>query len=163
MLVLTFQIGTDRLALDIRRVREVVPRVQLDRPAGSPAWLAGMFVYRGRVVPVVDLHRLLGAGECPPHLSSRIILVPLSRPGNPSDAEILIGLLAAQVADIRDIQPAGPSAVLPGLNAPGQPDLGLTLVESGGILHLLDLDRLLPQPVQNLLQLGGKTSTHTAS
>src|SRR4051794_17056636 len=159
MLVLTFQIGNDRLALDTRRVREVVPRVQLDRPAGSPAWLAGMFVYRGRVVPVVDLHRLLGAGECPQHLSSRIILVPLSRP----DGEILIGLLAAQVADIRDIQPAGPSAVLPGLNAPGQPDLGLTLVESGGILHLLDLDRLLPQPVQNLLQLGGTTPAHAAS
>src|SRR5215207_737208 len=116
MLVLTFQVGNDRLALDIRRVREVVPRVQLDRSAGSPAWLAGMFVYRGRVVPVIDLHRLLGAGECPPHLSSRIILVPLGfcpvgTPTAPTAAELadehLVGLLAARVADIREVEAAG--------------------------------------------------------
>jgi chemotaxis-related protein WspB len=145
MLVLTFQIGDNRLALDIRRVREVVPRVRLDRVASAPPWLAGLFVYRGRPVPVLDLHRLLGAGDCPPHLSSRIVLVPLPRDGG----ESLIGLLAAQVADIRDVRPT--TQALPGLNAPGQPDLGLTLVEDGGILHLLDLERLLPDPVKQLL------------
>jgi chemotaxis-related protein WspB len=168
MLVLTFQIGNDRLALDIRRVREVVPRVQLERVAGSPAWLAGLFVYRGRVVPVLDLHRLLNAGECPPHLSSRIILVPLdvgqafqpdsshaqqkSQAGKPDlrGEEVLVGLLAAQVADIREVQPG--ARPMTGFNAPGQPDLGLTLVEEGGILHLLDLDRLLPEPVQRLVK-----------
>jgi chemotaxis-related protein WspB len=157
MLVLTFQIGNDRLALDIRRVREVVPRVQLDRPAGSPAWLAGMFVYRGRVVPVIDLHRLLGAGECPPHLSSRIILVPLGvcsiaprSAGTPQEEdEHLVGLLAAQVADVREVRPGGEA--LPSFHAPGRPDLGLTLVDEGGILHLLDLDSLLPEALQRMV------------
>src|SRR5262245_23385734 len=76
MLALIFHIGTARLALDVRRVKEVVPRVQLQVLAGSPPWLAGAFVYRGQVVPVLDLHQLVGAGDCPPHLSSRIILVP---------------------------------------------------------------------------------------
>ncbi|MBY0229745.1 MAG: chemotaxis protein CheW, partial [Gemmataceae bacterium] len=47
MLALTFQIGDNRLALDIRRVREVVPRVELRRAPSAPAWLAGEFVYRG--------------------------------------------------------------------------------------------------------------------
>src|SRR3954467_15131623 len=98
MLVLTFQIGDDRLALDIHRVREVVPRVALRKPAASPDWLAGQFVYRGTVVPVVDLHPLLHAGPPPPHLSSRIILVPVG--------DSLLGLLAAQVADLRDVQPS---------------------------------------------------------
>ena len=152
MLVLTFQIGSQRLAIDIHRVREVVPRVQLQRVAGSPAWLAGLFVYRGRVVPVLDMHRLLDAGECPPHLSSRIILVPMTSGAHAALAkedEPLLGLLAAQAADIREVQPR--SQPLPGLNAPGQPDLGLTLVDSTGILHLIDLDRLLPAPVQQML------------
>src|SRR5262249_32028680 len=44
------------------RVREVVPRVRLQPAARGPAWLAGALVYRGRVVPVVYLRRLLGAG-----------------------------------------------------------------------------------------------------
>src|SRR4051794_37545341 len=114
MLVLTFQVGNDRLAIDVRRVREVVPRVRFERVAGSPPWLAGLFVYRGKVVPVLALHRLPAAGEGPPHLSSRIILVPLglcsiaprtSGAGPPEDDEHLVGLLAAQVADVREVRP----------------------------------------------------------
>jgi chemotaxis-related protein WspB len=157
MLVLTFQIGSDRLALDVRRVREVVPRVRFEHVAGSPPWLAGLFVYRGKVVPVLDLHRLLNAGECPLHLSSRIILVPLGvcsiaprSAGAPQEEdEHLVGLLAAQVADVREVQPSGEA--LPSFHAPGQPDLGLTLVDDGGILHLLDLDALLPEALQRMV------------
>ena len=135
MLALTFQIGDNRLALDIRRVREVVPRVELRRAANAPAWLAGELVYRGRPVAVLDLHVLLGAGECPPHLSSRIILVP--------NGDGLLGLLAAQVADIREIEP--PS------DAPVAGSLGQAVVEGGSLLHLLDLPRLLPAPARALL------------
>ena len=78
---LTFQVGRDRLA----RGRPPRPRGRAARPPAPvgrrPGWLAGVFVYRGRVVPVIDLHRLAGAGECPPHLSSRIILVPAPAAG----------------------------------------------------------------------------------
>jgi chemotaxis-related protein WspB len=145
MLVLTFQIGADRLALDIRRVREVVPRIALQQPAGSPPWLAGIFIYRGEIVPVLDLHRLVGAGECPAHLSSRIILVPF--PGK--NQEQLLGLLAAQVADIREVQlPSQPPS---SVTRAGAIDLGPKLIESGTILHLLDLDRLLPDSIQRQL------------
>ena len=135
MLVLTFQIGDNRLALDIRRVREVVPRVELKRSPTGPTWLAGLFVYRGQAVPVVDLHRLLGGGECPPHLSSRIILVPRV---DAEGTESLLGLLAAQVADLREVEPG----LTPGLG--GTPGLGSPLVDRDGIIHLLDLDRLIP-------------------
>ena len=108
--------------------------------------LCGLFVYRGKVVPVLDLHRLLDACECPPHLSSRIILVPLARPGDAGE-ELLLGLLAAQVADIRDVQPAGPTAVLPGLNAPGQPDLGLTLTSVNPVTLTAENLMSWPPPV----------------
>src|SRR5437868_3285926 len=101
MLVLTFQVGQERLALDVRRIIEVVPRVRLQRPAGAPEWLAGLFVYRGFVLPVIDLHSLAAAGPCPPCLSSRIIIVPHFWQGE----QRLLGLLAAQVADVRDIDP----------------------------------------------------------
>jgi chemotaxis-related protein WspB len=147
MLVLTFQIGSDRLALDVRRVREVVPRVRLQRVACSPPWLAGVFIYRGHVVPVIDLHRLIGAAECPPHLSTRIILVPHVLDG----AERLFGLLAAQVADIREMAP--PSQAQTRLAVPGQPDLGPVLVTGNEIVHLVELDRLLPETYQRQLAL----------
>src|SRR5262249_3006561 len=102
MLALTFEAGGERLALDARPVAGVVPRVPLRPGAGAPAWLAGVFVYRGWAVPVVDLHRLAGAGDCPAHLSSRIILVRRTGPAG----EWLLGLLAARVDDVRTIGPA---------------------------------------------------------
>ena len=145
MLVLTFQIGTARLALDVRRVQEVVPCVRLEHVTGGPPWLAGVFVYRGRVVPVVDLHRLVGAGDCPPLLSSRIILIPYP----PQSTESFLGLLASQVADLRDVPP--PTHAPLHLTGPGEPDLGPVLADGDTVLHLLDLDRLLPGPAREQL------------
>jgi chemotaxis-related protein WspB len=138
MLALIFQVGRDRAAVDVRRVREVVPRVNLSAVADGPPWMAGVFVYRGRVVPVVDLHRLTGAGECPPHLSSRIILFPY--PGDSSES--LVGLLATQVAEIREV-PTDDAQPIPG--QPGRPGLGPALPDGQEILRVLDPDWLLAQ------------------
>jgi chemotaxis-related protein WspB len=138
MLALIFQAGRDRVAVDVRRVREVVPRVRLSAVNGGPLWMAGVFVYRGRVVPVVDLHRLIGAGECPPHLSSRIVLMPW-----PLDVpESLVGLLATQVAEIREVR-AG--LVQPMPSEAGRPGLGPALPDGAGVLRILDPDWLLSQ------------------
>jgi chemotaxis-related protein WspB len=138
MLALVFQIGSERFALDVRRIQEVVPRVPLQALSGAPPHVAGAFVYRGQVVPVFDLHRLAGVGDCPSHLSSRIILVP--QPG--SDKGRLLGLLASQVADLQELQPDGQA--LTHLHENGRPDLGPTLAHRSGMLRLFDLDRLLP-------------------
>lgn len=136
MLALTFQVGADRVAVDVRAIREVVPRVRLTEVSGGPEWIAGVFVYRGRVVPVVDLHRLTGVGECPPHLSSRILLLPW-----PEEApESLVGLLATQVAEIREVPPGVPQPI-PG--QPDRPDLGPALPDGAGILRILDPYALL--------------------
>jgi chemotaxis-related protein WspB len=138
MLALTFQVGSDRVAVDVRRVREVVPRVRLAPVSGGPDWVAGAFVYRGRVVPVIDLHRLAGLGECPAHLSSRIVLLPV--PG--ADPDALVGLLATQVANVREL--SVPSTPQPGPQ-PGPPSasLGQAVADGGAILRVLDPDRFL--------------------
>lgn len=138
MLVLTFQVGNERLALDVRRIQEVIPWARLQPVAGSPSWLAGIFLYRGQIVPVIDLHRLLGVGECPVHLSTRIIVVQHVLNGQ----ERFVGLLAAKVADVRDLQP--PSATQSYFATPGRLSLGPALVDGKEIIHLAELDRLLP-------------------
>jgi chemotaxis-related protein WspB len=147
MLVLTFQIGTTCLALDVRRIHKVVPRVRLQQVAGGPPWMAGVFVYRGQVVPIIDLHRLISNEKCPAHLSTRIILVPHPL----GDGERLLGLLAAQVADVRDIE--APSQPAARLAAPGLPDLGPALVDGHQLIHLVELSRLLPESHQQQLGL----------
>jgi len=151
MLALMFQVGPDRVAVDVRRVREVVPRVRLAPVSGGPDWVAGAFVYRGRVVPVIDLHRLAGAGECPPHLSSRIILVPV--PG--ADPDALVGLLATQVATVGEL----PDGVSP-RPGPPSPALGPAVADGGSILRVLDPDRFLafaaPPALAAVCPVGGR-------
>ncbi len=140
MRVLTFQVGPDRLALPLATVVTVVPRVPLYRPSGAPAWLAGLLRHHGRAVPVVDLHRLAGAGPCPNALSSRIVLVSAPEP---------LGLLAADVTDIRDL--ADGASCFGGGSAAGQPDLGPVVVTGDAVLRLLDVGRLLPERERRLV------------
>ncbi|HEY4310577.1 MAG TPA: chemotaxis protein CheW [Pirellulales bacterium] len=144
MLALTFQIDNSRVALDVRQISLVVPRVPLERVAGAPPWLAGVFVYAQNVVPVIDLHRLLGAGDCPQQLSSRIILLPWPQAGG---TEGSLGLLAAHVSEIHEIthssvEPAG---------AVTRPELGPAIIDRGEITRLLDIDRLLTPSIREQL------------
>jgi chemotaxis-related protein WspB len=138
MLALIFQIGSERFALDVRCIQEVLPRIPLQVLSGAPPSFVGAFVYRGQVVPVLDLHRLAGVGDCPPRLSSRIILVPQSG----KDEGRFLGLLASQVVDLQELHPDEQTPIH--LHENGRPDFGPVLGNRSGMLRLLDLDRLLP-------------------
>jgi chemotaxis-related protein WspB len=91
----------------------------------------------------VDLHRLAGAGDCPPYLSSRIVLI--RRPGG--DSEQLLGLLAAQVADLRELTDATAGGTTTGL--------GRVLADGTGVLQLIEPERLLPDEARALLAAPG--------
>jgi len=153
MLLVTFQVGSEAVGLDIRRVREVIPQVRLQPLAGGPEWLAGVFVYHGRVVPVIDLHRLTGHGQCPLHLSSRIILIPVTTEA--TDVH-LYGILATQVADLREV-PDG-SVSLNSLVEGGSIDLGPVVADGPGVMRLLDPDRLLPASARRQMLLAAGIS-----
>lgn len=145
MLALVFQVGNDRLALDVRSIREVIPRVRLQSLTGSPNWLAGGFVYRGQVVPVLDLHRLAGLGACPASLNSRIILVP--HPGE--DEKKFLGLLASHVTDLQEVETSDATRMHLRLDA--VPDFGSAIVDRGEVLRLFDLEKLLPASIRDEL------------
>jgi chemotaxis-related protein WspB len=148
VLVLKFQIGANRLALDVRQIDSVVPRVHLRPTPFGPDWLVGVFVFHGRIVPVVDTYRLLGLGDCPDSLSSRIILVPLTPlPGEPAGRKF--GLLASHVSDVQDLvrQPESPN--VPALD---RPELGPVVIDDDGIMHIAAIERLLPAAFRAQLQ-----------
>lgn len=142
MLGLRFQIGQHRLALDVRDIIEVVPAVRLQAVADGPTWLAGMALIRGQVVPVLDLYRLMNAGDCPGHLSTRIILVQV-----PLDGQLrLLGLKGGQVADIREMPTMGDRKEEGDLLE--RPDLGAVYVEQGEMIHCVCVARLLPESIR---------------
>src|SRR5215468_7034069 len=75
MLFLLFQLGNDRYALEASRVVEVVPLLELKKIPGAPRGVAGIFNYRGRPVPAVDLSELTLGQTAAERLSTRIVVI----------------------------------------------------------------------------------------
>ncbi len=144
MLILTFKAGGNRYAVDVARVVELVPRVELRTIPHAPGFLAGLLGYRGQVVPVIDLGLLLGAGPCPDRLSTRIILVNHAADDhNQSEGDRvgkLLGLIAEQVSDLTRVQP---EQVVPApVHLPEAPYLDTIARTDQGFVPLIEVSKL---------------------
>ncbi|MDE1146247.1 MAG: chemotaxis protein CheW [Azospirillaceae bacterium] len=78
--VLTFRVGTTRLAAAAGDVAEVFRRLKVTRVPHAPAGLMGVANVRGAVVPVVSLARLLGDEPAPATATSRLLLLNAGEP-----------------------------------------------------------------------------------
>jgi chemotaxis-related protein WspB len=148
MMYVLFSIGNDRYALDTSHIVEVVPRVELWQIPKAPVYVAGVFRYRGRLVPVLDLCQLMQGQPCPVRLSTRILLVHY--PGNDGVSQIL-GLMVERVTDTltSDDVTFAPA----GITAEGAPYLGEVATDEHGMIHRLRVEALLPAPVRVALLL----------
>jgi chemotaxis-related protein WspB len=143
MMYLLFSIGNDRYALDSSHVAEVVPRVELWLVPRAPAYVAGMFRYRGQLVPVLDVCQLMLGQPCPVRLSTRILLVHL--PGNDGTTPLL-GLMVERVTDTLTSQDV--TFVPSGISADEAPYLGDVATDEHGMIYRLRVEALLPAPMR---------------
>lgn len=143
MLALCFNVGELRLALIASAVVEVLPRHALRPVALAPRGVAGLLVFRGALVPVVDLCRLVLDRDCRPLLSSRLMMVAIPHGGG----QRLVGLLAENVLDL---VPAGET--MAGVQLADAPWLGDHLADQPGLPQLLDPARLLPDELAALFE-----------
>jgi len=147
MLYIMFAIGSDWYALDSCHVVEIVPRVELWQVPKAPSYVAGVFRYRGRLVPVLDLCWLMHGQPCPARLSTRIVLV---HSPDENGLSHILGLMVERVTDTltsRDVTfaPAG-------ITADEAPYLGEVATDEHGMIHRLRVEALLPAPMRVALQ-----------
>ncbi|MFZ5441923.1 MAG: chemotaxis protein CheW [Myxococcota bacterium] len=96
-----FRIEKDRYALPLDAVREVVVAPErYTRVPHAGASVKGVMTLRGRVVPVVDLAKLLGLPKAPAVPPSKVVLLELNRRD--------LGLLVTEVEGIEPIEKVGP-------------------------------------------------------
>jgi chemotaxis-related protein WspB len=150
MLLLLFEVGLNRYGLVASQIVEVVPLVALKPVPHTPPFIAGLFNYRGKVVPVVDLSSLLGPGPARPLLSTRILLVEDRAPSGESR---LLGLMAEHATETincrdEDLQDSG-------VKVPGAPYLGPVLPDPAGLIQKISVQDILTDEVRSLL-FGGK-------
>lgn len=146
MLFLVFQLDAERYAIDAATVTAVLPQVELRRlPQAHPA-VAGVFDYRGEVVPLIDLCRLALARPARAAMSTRIVLADYrDRAGQPRR----LGLLAERVLDTVRLEP---QAFAPsGVDQPLARYLGPVARDAHGLLQWIGVRELLPDDVHDLL------------
>ena len=146
MLYLLLRMGTERYALEARRIVEVVPLVTIKPLPHTPACVAGLVDYRGTWVPVIDLCQLTSGKDCANHLTTRIVLVQY--PAGAAQTHIL-GLLAEQVTETVKFKDA--DFQCSGLQVPEAPYLGHVVKAANVTAQRLEIEHLLPESLrQNL-------------
>ncbi len=138
MIVLFFSLGDNRYAIKCERVREITPMVTLKPVPHAPDYFAGLFYYRGNVIPVVDLCRLVIGQPCRMRLSTRIIVAEIPM----EDGSICtLGLMAERVTGAS--RRSEEMFVKAGVQVQSVPFLQGVLMEGKLMVHLLDVD-LIP-------------------
>ena len=101
MLALTLHLGDMPLAVPAQAVVEVLSRRELRPVPLAPHGVAGLLPFRGHLVPVVDLCRLVLDRDCRPLLSSRLIVLAVDDGGR----RRLFAVLAESVLDLCRCRP----------------------------------------------------------
>ncbi len=144
MQLLTFTVAGQTYAIESRRVIEVLPLVPARPIPHMPGFIRGIFTYRGRLVPLVDLALLLAVGQLQERLSTRVIVVDYAAAGRESQR---LGLVAENVISVCSAEDA--EASLPSLEFGSAPFLGRILRIGGHTIQLLEVEKLLPGDVSS--------------
>jgi chemotaxis-related protein WspB len=146
MLFILFQLGNDRYALDASRVVEIVPLLEMKQLPQAPKGVAGIFNYRGRPVPAVDLSALTLGQPASERLSTRIIIVNYA---DGVGGTHLLGLIAERATDI--LRKEVKDFVDSGVRLNQAPYLGPILMDDQTPIQWIYEQRLLPEPVRDVL------------
>ena len=141
-----FQLGHDRYALEAQRVVEVVPFLELKSLPQAPRGVAGLFNYRGRPVPAIDLSELSLGRSATQSLSTRIIVV---RHASHDGTQHLLGLIAENATEMLRQDPS--AFIDPGVRVDTAPYLGRVLMDSKGVIQWIHEEKLLTPSVRELL------------
>ena len=99
---LTFTLGEEVFAMDIRTVREIIQFGPMTTVPLMPAFVRGVINLRGAVVPVIDLQARFGRPAALVGKKTCIVIFDSLR----QDERVELGLLVDAVSEVIDIAPA---------------------------------------------------------
>jgi chemotaxis-related protein WspB len=151
MLMLIFHIGDNLYAIDSSRVVEVIPRVSYRPVHHVPDYVAGLFNYRGTIVPAIDLCHLIRGTPSQANLSTRVMMV--SYPGQNNKLQY-VGLMAERV--IRTLKKSKSEFVKSGIQNTEVPYLNEMIMDEKSMIQHIDLEQLFINLQEiKLLGVGG--------
>jgi len=132
---------------DSRICPKLLPRLPLKPIARAPSWVAGVFAWRGTVVPVIDLCALTFGQSAQARTSTRLVLVRYQ--GDAQQTGQVLGLILEQATDTVRCDPADFKPY--GLDNRQAPYLGPVREDAHGLLQWVRVNDLLDESVRALL------------
>jgi purine-binding chemotaxis protein CheW len=96
MQVITFDLQGETFAIEASMVREIVDHMQETAVPGAPTMVAGLANFRGRVIPLADLHHEFGFEAARSTVDSRVIVIELEYDGEAT----FVGIKADKVHEV---------------------------------------------------------------
>ncbi|MBN1395654.1 MAG: purine-binding chemotaxis protein CheW [Pirellulales bacterium] len=135
--LVVFRLAGERYAVEIAKVREIVPASDYTRLPHAPDYVLGLINLRGEVVPLVDLRRRLGLPAEQWNDETRMVVVEVG--GKKS---------ALAVDEVVEVSRIGEERVIPSPSTVAGPEreyLSGLVQQDDRLLVLLNVDALLKE------------------
>jgi chemotaxis-related protein WspB len=140
MLLLLFEIGNGRYALDATHIIEIVPLVKLKKIPGTPDYVAGLMNYRGEGTPVIDLNQREFSAPFEDAFSTRIIIIKYPVNGK---GDIPLALIANNVTETVQTELTKPPPT--GVLMTKSLYAGKVIPETSDMIQWFDIKTILPE------------------
>ena len=137
---LTFALGDESYAVDVRKVREIIRLTSITSVPQMPAFIRGVINLRGKIIPVIDLRVRFGLADAATTDKTCIVVVQIQTNAHTrretglvvDNVEEVLNLSANEIEETPDFGSQVDTEYL----------LGMAKIK-GSVKMLLDLDRVL--------------------
>ena len=131
---ITFEIENQLYGIDIYSLQEIIPILKIKPIVKGPAFLEGIINLRGKVMPVVDLRKLLGAKTFGYTFDTRIIIGSIE--------SRTIGFIVNGVKEVKEFMKNQISSLM--IDAPNVALIeNVITLDSGQMVQLITLNHIL--------------------
>ncbi|MEW6669068.1 MAG: chemotaxis protein CheW [Thermodesulfobacteriota bacterium] len=154
-LYLTFRLGEEVFAIDVKQVREVLDLSPVTKVPRAPEFMRGVINLRGSVVPVVDLNMKFGLPKKEATVDTRIVVMEIDLDGEVT----VMGAMADSVHEVLELEP-GQIQDPPRLGARWRSEFIRGMGKRNDeFVIIIDIDRVFSSDELALVQETGDIST----
>ena len=104
---LTFFLGDEVFAMDIRSVREIIQHAAMTVVPMTPDFIRGVINLRGAVVPVIDLQSRFGRAQATVGKKTCVVIFDATQDGEKTELGLMVDSVSEVIEiDAKDIEPA---------------------------------------------------------
>jgi purine-binding chemotaxis protein CheW len=136
----TFRLGDTLFALDILRIKEIIPARRLSSLASPSRYLDGVITLRGEVIPVMNMRKRFGLPPAADETANKLILVRLVRQVLALAVDEVLEVITIPVAELKSP---------PETNGVGRECILGVCLAADSVFMVMDIDTL-PEPSEYL-------------